>query len=469
MRKLAAVTEFSPGIVQLDRVLEMAAECLPDRDKFLESLRIEYFSNSAPTYEGERRLQEQLKRANNVLIGMKEYQLVDRSNQLTPLASDLLSKESTAARLELLASQILKNLGGVDVLRSVQSLQARGVRVTKDSLAAELQAVYDYEMPRDTTKHTGMLAWLRQVGILPPTGYTIDEDRAAELAGVPLRPLDQWQSMPLPLQAFLQSLRRLALSTEAGDYAVKDVLDQAEVEYGHIYSGARTASTVLAPLESQGWIVLSGATGGRGAKSGRVAPSAMLLDFDIELALGFSIPSIPADLRSLINRPMADITANLTSKSTYDAGIALELLTLRMCLALGLSPIEFRKRDDKTGDGEVDLLAEGVHLHFSRWLFQCKNQRAAVTVSTLAKEIGMAVLLQAQVIVLATTGRFAASVSIHADQVAQMTAMQVVLVDGQAIRRFAGGGDDTIKRHFRSGAANTLRLKSPQRRSGSIE
>jgi hypothetical protein len=101
--------------------------------------------------------------------------------------------------------------------------------------------------------------------------------------------------------------------------------------------------------------------------------------------------------------------------------------------------------------GEVDLLAEGVHLHFSRWLFQCKNQKSAVTLGTLAKEIGMAVLLQAHVIVLATTGRFATSVRAHADQVTQTTAMQVVLVDGAAIDQFSRGSDFTAGSSCRFG------------------
>jgi hypothetical protein len=119
--------------------------------------------------------------------------------------------------------------------------------------------------------------------------------------------------------------------------------------------------------------------------------------------------------------------------------------------------------------GEVDLLAEGVHLHFSRWLFQCKNQKSAVTLGTLAKEIGMAVLLQAHVIVLATTGRFATSVRAHADQVTQTTAMHVVLVDGAAIDQFSRGSDDAIKRHFRAGATEALRLKEPQRKRASAD
>ena len=41
----------------------------------------------------------------------------------------------------------------------------------------------------------------------------------------------------------------------------------------------------------------------------------------------------------------------------------------------------------KTGGAEVDLIAEAVQLHFSRWLFQCKNSKE-VNLAALAKEVG---------------------------------------------------------------------------------
>jgi Restriction endonuclease len=462
-RKLAAATEFSPGIVKLEHILELlTAQPAKNKDQLVEEIRVRYFGHSASKYsQPARRLKEQTKRANNVLIGLREYGLLEGTHasnlarELAPLA--------TAEQHARLAKNILVSLNGIDVLRAVLDLQIRREAVNKDSLAEELRSNFSYEMPRDTTKHLLLLAWLRKAGVLPDRGYSINEGRVKELAGIEIRPLDEWQSMPLGQQAFVQVLRRLGLTHGKADHAVSAVLNQAEQEYGRLYVGGKTAAAVLAPLETLGWIETSGSTGGRGSKSGRVRPSQKLLDFDFELALGFSVPAIPADLRAKINRPLREIGADLTDPDTYVAGLALELLTLRLVLALGLNPVDFRKRDNKTGGGEVDVLAEGVHLHFSRWLVQCKNQQAAVTLSALAKEIGMSVLLHAHVIVIATTGRFAKSVLAYAEQVAQTTAMQVVLVDGDTLRSFLRGSDDVIKKHFRNAAAETLRLKSSQR------
>lgn len=449
--------------MELQHILELlSAHPARDKDQLVEEIRARYFGDSASRYsDPERRLKEQDKRSNNVLIGLREYGLME-GDHASSLAWELAPLDQAEQHARL-ARHILVSLNGVDVLRAVLDLQTRRVAVNKDSLAEELRSNFGYEMPRDTTKHLLLLGWLRKARVLPERGYSIDEGRVKELAGIEIRPLDEWQSMPLGQQAFVQVLRRLGLTHGKAEHAVSSVLDQAEQEYGRLYLGGRTAAMVLAPLEALGWVETSGSTGGRGAKSGRVAPSQKLLDFDFELALGFSVPAIPADLRAMINRPLQEIGADLTDPDTHVAGLALELLTLRLVLALGLNPVDFRKRDNKTGGGEVDVLAEGVHLHFSRWLVQCKNQRAAVTLSALAKEVGMSVLLHAHVIVIATTGRFAKSVLAYAEQVAHTTAMQVVLVDGDTIRSFLRGSDDVIKKHFRNAAAETLRLKSSQR------
>jgi hypothetical protein len=305
---------------------------------------------------------------------------------------------------------------------------------------------------------------MRRGGVLTQSrSYEIDEAKVAALANFALSDLDEWQGMPLPQRAFLVSLRRLSDGEGPIPLAAKRVKDLAEIEYGPLFTSSRSRQLVQDPLEAAGWIVSSGGTGGRGAKGGLVEATPRLMNIDLDAILGFPVPALPADLRTQLNRPLAEVERDLRASSTFVAGVALELLALKMSVALGLIPVELRKRDDKTGGGEVDLLAEGAHLHFSRWLFQCKNQRAAVPLSALAKEIGMAVLLKAQVIVLATTGRFASSVYEHADQVAETTAMQVVLIDGAGLRQYLRNGDAALQHFFRTKAAETLALKQLQR------
>lgn len=462
-RHLAASPDFSPGIVGsiqgVLRVLVLDEQL--GRDAVIESLRLAYFQDSASSHQSdEDKREQQRKRANNVLIGLREYRLATDEGRLTTLGRDIL--DAGAAGNEIFARHILLELDGLDVLRAVRDLQEQQKVVGKDTLAAELRTSYGFVMPRDTTKHLTMLNWLRPAGVLPAKGYDIAEDVVLRLTGVAIRDVDDWQLMPLPQQAFLQALKRVAEHDPTREHPVRVILDQAELEFGHLYRGGQTAKDIISPLEAGGWLRSTGKSGGRGAKSGAVTAAERLQALDLAKVQRFHTPPLPPDLRVQMNKPLSVIASDLLAADTFVAGIALELLALRMAISLGLMPTELRKRDDKTGGGEVDLLAEGVHLHHSRWLFQCKNQKAAVPVSALAKEVGMAVLLRAQVIVIATTSRFASSVPEHARQVAETTAMQVVLVDGETVRSYMKSGDDVLKRHFHKVAGETLRQKQQQ-------
>src|SRR5262249_3886830 len=139
--------------------------------------------------------------------------------------------------------------------------------------------------------------------------------------------------------------------------------------------------------------------------SGIVTPTKKLLNPALEIVLDEPEPNIPPDLMQRLQEPLTKIQKDLKSNYKAVKGVALELLALRMAMDLGLTPTGFRVRSTETGGAEVDLTAEGAHLLFSRWTFQCKNI-SRVPLSDLAKEIGMATLLKAHVVVMVATGDF---------------------------------------------------------------
>lgn len=172
--------------------------------------------------------------------------------------------------------------------------------------------------------------------------------------------------------------------------------------------------------------------------------------------------AIPPEVRAKLKTPLVKIIKELGSKSKHTAGLALETLAVRMSYDLGLIPLRFRERGADTGGAEVDLVTEGAQLHFSRWLFQCKNVKGSVPLSALAKEIGMAVLLKAHVIVLATTGTFASTVEDHAKSLAETTPLQVVLIDRTVVDNYVKRGALALWGHLDATAKDTMRLKRPQ-------
>jgi hypothetical protein len=201
--------------------------------------------------------------------------------------------------------------------------------------------------------------------------------------------------------------------------------------------------------------------GGRGGKGGEIAATDKLTDVDFEMLIGFRPGDLPADLRSAMTTPLETIYENLDSEDTYTKGIALELLAVNLATDLGLMPLRLRVRGTRTGGAEVDLVAESAHLHFSRWLFQCKNTKK-VDVGVLAKEVGMAALLQAQVIVIATTGTVSKAVVTYAQRVSQTTPYQVVLVDGTMLGDYRSGGAMTLRHQFQEDAKSVMRQKRTQ-------
>lgn len=457
--------DFSPGMVDLGDVLRRVHEHQGDREAIVSEIRAEYFSDAAEAREdSDERLEQQRQRANNVLWGMGPnglglFSLEDAT--LTEAGRRILELQDENRQKEELARHILKNCRGMVLLQAIRDLQARGEQVKKSTLQQELER-HGIDLPRATTYHLRVVAWLREGGVIEPSpSYEINEEVVERLTGMSVADVEGWGSLTQAQAAFLRTLRRMAEIHGKSELLTKDVLEQAVLEHGRIFRADQIASTVTQPLADKGWIELERTSSGRGGKSGVIRATERLLSVDLDLVTDFSGVGIPSDLRPRLNTPLEQIQEELDSEDTHLAGIALELLALRIAIDLGLMPLRFRERSSKTGGAEVDLLADGVHLHYSRWSFQCKNTQT-VTLSDLAKEIGLATMFRGHVVVMVTTGRFAASVRTHAHEVMRTTALQVVLVSGETVRRYLRTGPSPLRQHFHETAGDSMRLKRGQ-------
>jgi hypothetical protein len=460
-KRLPEANEFSPGQVELREVLEIADKNAGRREAIVEAIRAQYFASAAAKRAtAAERLEQQTKRANNVVIGMKGYDLFDLdTNKLTAIGEALLATADEATLNDEFATHILRSCNGIEVLEAVRAIQARGDAPTKARLQTELET-RGFRLPRATTHHTKLLQWLREASVLDKDN-TIDEATVARLTGVGLDTLEEWSGLTREQRAFLRTLRRLGDVHGTDKLAAKDVLTQSKFEHGSIFREDQLSARVFKPLEEQGWIEREVGVGGRGGKSGLLGATEKLLALDLDLLPTDDDWGIPAELRPKLNTPLAEIQKDLVSTDKHVKGIALELLALRLATDSGLTPLRFRLRADETGGGEVDLIAEGVHLHFSRWLFQCKNT-STVTLSDLAKEVGMAVLLRAHVIVMVTTGRFAGTVVTYAKELMDTQHLEVILIDKNVLAKYRSGGLRALMDFLHSEAEATMRLKRGQ-------
>ena len=453
--KLPNMNEFSPGVVgELRPLLDAVHRHTGDRVALVHDI-----ATSTPRIRATRDEKQRLNRASNVLIGMSQCGLVDlKTNTLTGLGEDLRNTRSDADLYGAFARHLLVACHGEDLVDSIESIRERGESVSLQSIRVELRS-RGFAVTENAGDASKIRQWLSKAGIMDDDWST--DDRAMDqLVGVTASGLATWRALSRAERAFLEQLRRLD-GDQDGWVGVRVAKNLTEEQYGRsVFPEGRLRDAVLAPLESAGWIEARGRGGGRGGDSGQVRATEKLSKVQIPIRVDATI-GIPPDLRSRLATPLPTIFTTLQSHDTHEKGIALELLALRLVRDLGLFPVAFRLRGVTTRGAEVDLVADGLHLHYSRWLFQCKNT-STVRVEDIAKEAGMALVLRAHVIVMVTTGTFSRTVTEYANGLAESSPLQAVLLDRKVLGDYRTRGGSAVIDYLRQSAHNVLRLKASQ-------
>lgn len=302
-KSLPAANEFSPGQINVYKVLSLIELNEGERGPVVEAIRAEYFLDSALTKTGEARLKQQRTRANNVLIGASQYGLFDlKANRLTQLGRELLTTEDDEELYEQLAGHILVNLHGLEVLHAVRDLRARDEPVTKQSLQQALEE-RGFSLPRATTHHTKLIGWLRLASVVT-RDYEIDEEQVAQLAGATVGVVDEWAALTKEQQSFLRVLKALEQTTD-DPVPTRQVVDAVITEYGRVFSRTDNfASALYGPLHDAGWIEWSGTGPGRGGKSGTVRAAKKLAETDLDVLPELEGVGIPPELRPRLKTPL---------------------------------------------------------------------------------------------------------------------------------------------------------------------
>jgi hypothetical protein len=252
-----------------------------------------------------------------------------------------------------------------------------------------------------------------------------------------------------------------------GPFQVTELYSECIKKYPHYYDEDQFAKKIRKPLEAAGLVEVVGlAKGAHGGRSGKIKATQKLLEIPIEEFIPNFDSTIPSDLKPLLKKPLDQIAKDLIGKDKYRGGIALELLSLKIIQDLSLIPRAFRLRSAQTAYAEVDLIAEGDHLLFSRWAFQCKrhisSSSAKVTLSDVAKEVGIAVHAKAHVIVVVTTGEFTQDAKDYAKEVSKATHLQFALVNGHVVNSYLKHGYKSLHEFFQNNAKEVMKLKGQQ-------
>ncbi len=417
-RRIPSAPDFSPEQINLTRLLQAVRAGAGSRETVDASIA-EAFPKIG------------LGRARNPRIALGEYGLYDKaSHRLSALGNEL---------LEL------------------------GEKANKATLDAELRR-RGFALAADTTRHIFMLWWLERAGVCSydrsAQSWSVHDERLRDLVGISFADIDVFSTLSLNQRLFALTLKRIAAVEGTQPVRVSRVRKETEALYSGVAFKGALRERVIRPLAAAGLLVEAEMQSA--GKSGTVAATQRLIELDVDIAQRLSTGLVPPELRRRLNTPLADVYRALSAGTKNERGLALELLALRMAYDVGLAPMGFRERSVDTGYAEVDLIAEGAHLMFSRWLFQCKATKTNVPLNDLAKEIGMATVLRAHVVVMVSLGSFSRDLVEHAVRISENTHLQVVLIDRRVLTAYRNRGSGALLEFLLDTAAETLRVKRAQ-------
>lgn len=462
--KLPNMNEFSPGVLggDVQDVLSRIASANGDK-----AVAIATIGNQYPKISATKSPKQRETRAGNVLIGMSQCGLLEKHGRsvtaiLSTVAREIKEARSAEEAANIFAKHLIEKHHGAELFDVVAMLRARGEPVSLENIRDELES-RGFKITENEGNPSKIRMWLEVSGVVDDK-WNIDDKRLLIITGATASVLSTWQGLPRDQRIFLEVLKEVAAGSPTDWYPVRKIKGIAESKHGaRAFPTGRLRDKVIEPLRTTGWLETRGTGSGRGGDSGDVQALPQLTNIAIKLPLN-DVARIPADLRKKLATPLDTIFANLESGNTGVKGEALELLALNILRDTGLVSVGFRLRSAKTQGAEVDLLAEGTNLLFSRWLVQCKNTPGkTLEVEQIAKEAGLALVLQAHVIMLVTTGRIGRAVQAFADGLARTSSLQAVLIDGEMLKAYRSTKGAGLIEVLNANARRLLQIKSPQR------
>jgi site-specific DNA-methyltransferase (cytosine-N4-specific) len=427
-------SEFGPNQIDLARVLELAQEHAGNGQAFIDAI--------ASEYDWPR------KTAANTRLSMHRYLLLDENDRLTEAGQKLFAIR--AQRDEMYAEfarHILLNLHGLDVVNAIDTLIRSGEQPTQLTIGDFLNAQGIY-VPTSSTHISKLCGWLRLVGIFDPAKSfdSLNMNRVAQLIGANQVEVDLLAEMPEDQRAVLKTLCNLPMETipDREPLLANKIMDYAEELYGVHFNPKNFPREVLEPLAAAGYITLekpAKATGEEARSRTQISGKPYLVYRTEKFANQYlnelvdALANTGLSVRQLLRKPLAEILQEIQSEDTGVKGKALEALAFYFMRLLGLEFKAWRKRGKKTGGFEVDIIVEGARLVFSRWQIQCKNTpEGTVSLEDIAKEVGLSLQLKSNVILVITTGRFSRDALTYADDMMQITNLNIITLDRQDLR-----------------------------------
>jgi DNA modification methylase len=318
-------------------------------------------------------------------------------------------------------------------------MKSGGAKFSLGEVTAELRK-RGFHVSDNSSDLSGVLNWLRVAGVLKD--YSVDEEKYSELAGASTKTIESLKGLTVPQNSFLRALAALGVK----DWTPHNqVVEHAEMLYsGEVrYNWKELDRVILKPLEKEGFIEIQkrpkSTEGARGGKPAEIKPTEK---FEKEVSLpilelickaaGFS------DVREIASISFADVVSRVQQKKDIDdRARALEILAVKICQLLDLDFMGIRATDeDVVAGGEVDAFMESARLVYSRWQIQCKAS-AQITYEAIAKEVGVAEVSLATVILIVSTGKITDGAATYRKKIISKSQLNIAIIDGESLEQIA--------------------------------
>ena len=386
---------FSPGSLQdedrncvLPFVLETFKEHERDCEGFDQAMADQFYSDSS----------DPLTTAKNVRLGMKNYELITEDCQFTAIGQELYElREDKENLYDRFAEHILLNLDGVKVMDIIRDLQMAGEQTTTSNIYRELDRQYDIYVHEGSTHWNQMRGWLAEADLINTRTHHIkvDWEKLDRLVGVDRESRLRISGLSEAQQAFLKTLAAINPDEPIPNNEVRDLAEDAHDVY---IDHKSTTSDILDPLQDAGFIEYESTVD----VTGKASVVSLTDKFDAEVLdpVMENIVERSGVPRSVLRQSFSEIREQMGSDLAPVKGQALEALAIKIGLLLDLNFVGWQVRGTETGGAEVDVVMDWAGVGFTRWQIQCKNTQKRLRTKHVAKEVGLARMLQSNIILM---------------------------------------------------------------------
>lgn len=389
---------FSPGSLrfskdgpcQLPYVLELIDEYEGQKEAFTREIADTFFEDSS----------DPMVTAKNVPLGLGPtgYQFVDKNFQFTDIGRKLYElRDNEVALYDELAKHILLNLHGLKVMDIINDLQMAGEATTTTNIVRELRRQYDLYVKESSTHWNQMRGWLAQADLINTRTHHIkvNWEKLDELVGIDSQERLEFSGLSEAQEAFLRALATIDPDEPIQNNKVRELAEDA---YDVYIDSKSITSKVLDPLKEAGFIEYEATV----QHTGKPSAVTFTEKFEAEVLEPTldSISDRSGVPRKVLRLSFDEIREQMDADLNFLKGQALEALAIKIGLMLNLTFAGWRIRGTETGGAEVDVVMDSTGTGFSRWQIQCKNTQNRLRTKHVAKEVGMARMLQSNVILM---------------------------------------------------------------------